>query len=70
MFDDVTSAMILIGVGYLLWKSDRPIIKREPVADVDFTRYRHTGIQPMVWTRGNGAPAQDWTVPDVLQELS
>lgn len=36
----------------------RPSVERE----VDVTRWRHDGTQPMEWTRGNAAAFRDETV--------
>jgi hypothetical protein len=43
-----------------------PNVQRE----VDPTRWRHDGTQPMFWTKGNGAGFVDETVQEVAPLLS
>lgn len=43
-----------------------PNVQRE----VDPTRWRHDGTQPMFWTKGNGAGFIDETVQEVAPLLS
>ena len=69
-FDD-TAALVVFGILlYVVVKNRHQPIKHEIESEVDMTRYRHNGIQSLVWDRGNGAPAQDWTVLQILNELS
>lgn len=71
-FEDALALFVLGSLLYITVTTQQmPAPRKDKIAsEVDMTRYRHNGIQPLVWDRGNGAPAPDWTIPLILQEIS
>jgi hypothetical protein len=69
----IDAAGILL-IGYfaytVIWTRSPPPHKVIGYQPNDFTRWRHQGNQPVVWLRGNAAPAEDHTVPPVLASLA
>ena len=53
----------------VIWSKSPQPYRVTGVTPNDITRWRHLGDQPVVWYRGNGAPAEDYTVLPVLDML-
>lgn len=70
---DTAGLLILAwaAIGYIS-KSQKPEVPQVPTqeGEVDVSRWRHDGSQPLVWTKGNGASFVDHTASYMFDKIS
>lgn len=66
-------AIAVVGYAYFMQSkgtASLPAALPSTNREVDITRWRHDGKQPMMWTNGNGMQHLDETVDTMYKKLS